>query len=74
MTILEAKKKAINYSGSSKFESCMLYGNILVFELSGESGNAIDNLVSVNIKTGEVRDFKPFLVSVEEYKKGVKIF
>lgn len=63
-----------------KTGKCYEYKNIFVFELtpdmlrlSKRTLPMLDGLISVNKKTKEIRDFKPFHISIEEYTTGVEI-
>lgn len=56
------------------------YDSVFVFHLapdmlslSKNQSSMLDGLISVNKTTGEVRDFKPFYISVEEYRSGKEI-
>ena len=56
------------------------YDSVFVFHLapdmlslSKKQSPMMDGLISVNKTTGDVRDFKPFYISVEEYRSGKEI-
>ena len=44
-----------------------------MLSLSRKRSPMLDGSMSVNKKTGEVRDFKPFYISIEEYNSGKEI-
>ena len=63
-----------------KIGKCFEYDSVFVFHLapdmlrlSKNPTRMIDGLMSVNKTTGEVRDFKPFHISVEEYQRGREV-
>ena len=43
------------------------------FDMSKDTSRLLDTLCSVDKKTSEVRDFKPFHIPIEEYKRGREI-
>lgn len=49
---------------------CKEYRTLFVFMLEGSTTKTIDCLISVSKINGLVRDFKPFHISPDEYKKG----
>lgn len=56
------------------------YDSLFVFHLaptmlslSKSRSPMLDGSMSVNKKTGEVRDFKPFYISIDEYSSGKEI-
>jgi len=56
------------------------YDSVFVFHLapdmlslSNRRSPMLDGLISVNKKTGEVRDFKPFYISMDEYNSGKEL-
>lgn len=53
--------------------SCTEYDSCFVFMLDGCTNETLDCLLSVNKKSGLVRDFKPFHISLEEYKMGKNV-
>lgn len=55
--------------------SCIDYGEVFVFDMQkkGEKEVVLDNLFSVNKKTGELRNFKPFSIPIDKYKNGKKV-
>jgi hypothetical protein len=73
-TILMSKNPAIKVGKSFEYESVFLFHlapDMLL--LSKSRSPMLDCLVSVNKATGEVRDFKPFYISLEEYRSGKEI-
>lgn len=63
-----------------KAVACYEYANLYVFRVVSDSykGNKdlkkmLNGEFSVNKSTGEVRDFKPWHISVEEYRAGVEV-
>lgn len=63
-----------------KVGKCYEYKSLFVFHLapdmlmrSKNPAPMLDGLLSVDKKTGEVRDFKPFRIPLEEYKAGVEV-
>lgn len=73
-TLLKAKNPGV------KVGRCFEYDSLFVFHLapdmlflSKNHPRMLDGSMSVNKKTGEIRDFKPFYVSVEEYRAGKEI-
>ena len=59
---------------------CYEYQMLFVFHMipldfdSSDDSNLLDNLYSVNKKTGKISIFKPFHISLEEYLNGKQIF
>ena len=73
-TILKIKYPAL------KVGKCHEYDSVFVFNLapdmlrlSKNPSRMLDGLISVNKTTGEVRDFKPFHISIDEYKNGKEV-
>lgn len=63
-----------------KIGKCREYDSVFVFHLapdmlrlSKNPTRMIDGLMSVNKKTGEIRDFKPFHIPSEEYRRGKEV-
>ena len=59
---------------------CYEFDSVFVFELkpamlrlSKNPGVMLDGSICVNKKTGMVRDFKPFHIPADEYRRGVLI-
>lgn len=56
---------------------CYDYKTRFVFIIENENGKGndmlLDNALCVMKDTGEVRDFKPFHISLEEYRTGKKV-
>jgi hypothetical protein len=78
MTAKEAYMLIKQDTPKLKVVSCIEYNTLFVFQVVPEgykpNGEILfDCLRSVNKTTGVVRDFKPFHISVEEYRKGKTI-
>jgi hypothetical protein len=63
-----------------KVGKCHEFDSVFVFHLvpdmlrlAKNPNRMIDGLMSVNKKTGEVRDFKPFHIPSEEYRRGKEV-
>lgn len=59
---------------------CFEYDSLFVFDIvhksvdvSTISPKALNTQYSVNKKSGEVRDFKPFFISLKEYRNGKEV-
>lgn len=70
MNAKDAYNRVMRKYPKTQIVSCYEYTTLFVF---GTDNDAIDGLVSVNKTTGEVRDFKPFYIPVDEYRAGKKI-
>ena len=64
----------------SKALKCYEYDSLYVFMIvpktfdeSDSTEGLLDCSVSVNKKTGEISDFKPFYISTDEYNRGKEI-
>jgi hypothetical protein len=72
------KAKAIMTAGFPGLTpvSCVEYDSVFVFDMrpKGQAtlSNVIDSLVSINKTTGVISDFKPFMLSGDEYNRGIK--
>ena len=80
MTAKQAYSLLIAKNPAVKVGKVFEYDSVYVFHLAPDmlslSKNRpcmLDGLISVNKTTGEVRDFKPFYISVEEYRSGKEI-
>ena len=80
MTAKQAYTLLITKNPAIKVGKVFEYDSIFVFHLapymlslSKKQSPMLDGLMSVNKKTGEVRDFKPFYISIEEYRSGKEI-
>lgn len=73
-TILIAKNPAIKVAKVFEYDSIFVfYLAPDMLSLSKKQSPMLDGSISVNKKTGEVRDFKPFYISVDEYSSGKEI-
>lgn len=81
ITAKEAHSLLMNkFSEKLKALQCFEYNEIFVFKAvpksfveNNQKGVLLDCLWSVNKKTGEIRDFKPFYISLKDYKNGKEI-
>lgn len=80
MTAKEAYKKLISKVITGRVVKCHEYDTMFVFQLmpkalllSNTKSTPLDALMSVDKNTGEVMDFKPFYISLDEYERGVEI-
>lgn len=80
MTVTEAYKKLKACIGDMKVVKCCEYDTLFTFLVMPENiENGIDenyvltSPISVNKVTGEIRDFKPFLIPLDEYKRGIEV-
>lgn len=73
MTANDAYKKVKTSFKSIDFDKCTEYRNLFVFSEANGSKRALRSAFSVNKETGEVRDFKPFHISVDDYRNGKEV-
>lgn len=80
MTAKEAYSIVTSKIPGIKVGKCHEYETLFVFHLkpdmlrlSKNPSRMLDGLISVNKATKEVRDFKPFHVSLEEYNAGKEV-
>lgn len=78
MTAKEAYRIVISRFSAVEVAKCYEYDSIFVFQLNpwmlqSSKHPMLDGLLGVNKSTGEIRDFKPFHISIEEYKSGKEI-
>ena len=79
MTANEAYLKIISERPGIKAINCFEYASLFVFTVVTENtkikdhNKLIDRMRSVNKITGEIRDFKPFHISIDEYRGGKEI-
>ena len=80
MLAKEAHTLMSNKLKGMKAIKCHEYKTLYVFQIvpqsykpGPDSDKLLDSLVSVNKTTREVRDFKPFHIPLDEYKKGREI-
>lgn len=80
MTAKEAYKKLMNRVITGRVSKCYEYDTMFVFQLvpkalllTNTKSTMLDALMSVDKNTGEVADFKPFYISIDEYERGVEI-
>lgn len=77
ITAKEAYSLLKNKFKASEPSKCVEYNDIYVFVLEPTAnflkGKMLDNLLSVNKHTGDIRTFKPFDIPIEEYKNSKEI-
>lgn len=79
MTAKEACMIINNTMPYFKILSCYEYNTIFVFQIVNKKAKNVDtskllnNTVSVNKMTKEVKSFRPFDISINEYKNGKKV-
>lgn len=80
MTAKEAYRKLMSKVITGRVSKCHEYDTMFVFQLvpkalllSNAKSTPLDALMSVDKSTGEVTDFKPFYISIDEYERGVEI-
>lgn len=80
MTAKEAYAKLMSKVITGRVSKCYEYDTLFVFQIvpmalliTKTKSTALDSLMSVDKKTGEVMDFKPFYISIDEYERGVEI-
>lgn len=81
MTAKQAYALLITKNPAVKVGKIFEYDSVFVFHLAPDMLSLskkqthvmMDGLISVNKSTGEVRDFKPFHISVDEYNSGKEI-
>lgn len=80
MTAKEAYSILTSKFPGVKVGKCYEYKTVYVFQLtpsmlrlSKTPAQMIDCLLSVNKSTKEVRDFKPFYISIDEYESGREV-
>lgn len=80
MTAKEAYAILITKNPAVKVGKCYEYKSVFVFHLapdmlrlSKSSSPMLDGLLSVNKTSKEVRDFKPFHISIEDYGAGKEV-
>ena len=63
-----------------KVGKCFEYDSVFVFQLMPDMlrlaknpNRMLDGLMSVDKKTREVKDFKPFYIPIDEYKRGKEV-
>ena len=79
MSAKEAYEKIMSRHPGLKVIKAYEYDSLFVFTVVSETSaikdpnRLIDRMRSVDKKTGMIRDFKPFYISVEEYRNGREI-
>lgn len=79
MTPKDAYKRFTNTCKGLTVVSCYEYDSVFVFNAVRDKVNVngtrpvIDSLYSVDKKTGKVLLFKPFNITVDEYRRGKEI-
>ena len=72
--LLKAKHPAVKVGKIFEYDSVFVfYLAPTMLSLSKKRSPMLDGSMSVNKKTGEVRDFKPFYISIEDYSSGKEI-
>lgn len=72
--ILKIKNPCANVGKIFEYDSMFVFHLAPdMLSLSRSQSPMLDGLMSVNKKTGEVRDFKPFYISMDEYSSGKEI-
>lgn len=79
MTVKEAYSKIISERPGIKAIKCFEYKSLYVFTVVSENitlkntSQLVDRMRSVDKSTGAIRDFKPFHISLDEYRNGKEI-
>ena len=79
MTVKEAYRSILPKIKGMKINKCYEYVDLFVFEIVPINYNPSDDpliddsLMSINKQTGEIRDFKPFHISIEDFRNGKEI-
>ena len=80
MTAKQAYSLLTNKMTGVQVGKCHEYDSVFVFQLtpamlrlSKNPSPMLDGLTSVNKRTGEVRDFKPFYIPIDEYRRGKEL-
>lgn len=77
MTAKEAYVILLTSTPGMSAMSCYEYSTMFVFNMVPDGYNGKDSLLngsySVNKVTGDVRDFKPFHISIEDYRNGKEV-
>lgn len=77
MTAKEAFYKVTSTMTGMRATSCHEYDSVFVFQMAPESAKdpsrLLTGLTCVDKKTGVVRAFKPFEMSIDEYSRGKKV-
>jgi hypothetical protein len=80
MTAKQAYALLVTKNPAVKVGKVFEYDSVFVFHLapdmlslSKKQSHMMDSLISINKTTGEIRDFKPFYISIEEYRSGKEI-
>lgn len=73
-TLLTNKRPAVKVGKLIEYDSLFVFHlRPDMLSLSKKHSPMLDSLISINKTTGEIRDFKPFYISVEEYRSGKEI-
>lgn len=80
MTAKEAYSKVMTKISGIKITKCYEYDSVFTFHLepysfsnSKRTAPMLDGLICVDKTTGVVRDFKPYRLSIDEYRSGREI-
>lgn len=75
MTCKEAYECVHMRYPSLNFVRCIEYSELFVFQLFSEKDVILfDSEISINKNTKEIKDFKPFYISLFDYQNGTEIF
>lgn len=70
MTAKEAYTIFKRNNSELEAEKCFEYSDLFVFQIKRNVPDTFDAHISVNKRTGLTRDFKPFHISLEEYRNS----
>lgn len=80
MTAREAYLKVRNSIIGVDAMRCFEYDTLFTFQLipenldsSRDPSRLLGNMISVDKRTGGIRDFKPFIIPYDEYRRGIEI-
>lgn len=78
MTAKDAYRIVTSRFSAVNVAKCYEYDSVFVFQMNPwmlqlSKRPMLDGLIGINKSTGEIRDFKPFHIPVDEYKRGKEI-
>ena len=80
MTYKEARTIIETENPNVKIVKCYEYDTVFVFQvvpidfdMSIDTKNLLDSTLSVDKRSGAVRDFKPFHIPISEYRSGKEV-
>lgn len=80
MTAKEAYLILLKKVSGVRVATCYEYDSLFVFQLAPAGlrlfvnpSPMLDALMSVDKATGKVRDFKPFMIPIDEYRRGKEV-